>query len=161
MFTTIKLWIIGIAAVSVLTFGAIWWHKHNVAEQTIGAKTEATAVTKVATAAEKQVTAGTAAAETTETHNANAETAAVAAPPVSSVGIVCQHEGPAGSHHNPLPQAGTVPASGAGEPGTDGPIGPPYDPSGAILTRARSADAQIAYLQARIHELEAQMNASP
>ena len=62
---------------------------------------------------------------------------------------------------------GLVPATAAGaataasQPSANGGSGLTFDPSGALLTRAREADAQITYLQARIRELEAEMKGAP
>ena len=103
------------------------------------------------------VVADTAAAQATETQNALIFKQAVAIPPVGDLGIVCKRA----PRSVPLPPAGAVPAPRAGEHPLDSGEGPAFDPSGGVLTRAALADAEIAYLQARVHELEKQMNDAP
>lgn len=143
----------GLIAALLVGFGVYTHH-----ERVIGATKEAAAVTKIAVKAEAKVTAANVAAQTTETTNAKTYDQTVAAPPVLDLGVVCQRTYP-GSNH--LPQAVTVATSGIGEQSVEHPSGPAFDPSGAILERARQADAQVTYLQGRVHELEKQMADSP
>lgn len=152
-------WLYLAVIAGLLITGAMWLHKHD---NKVAAAAQAVVVqqdTKVAQAAEKQVVAGTATAETTETQNAQTYDKTTAGPAVPGVGLVCKRAAPAA--RGPLPQAGSVTAPGAGDAGPDGGVGPAYDPSGPLLERAKRADAQIVYLQGRIHELEQQMRDSP
>ncbi len=142
--------LIGLALAAFL--GLYTLHERNIQH----AK-DISAAAKVVTKDNKIVAAGTATAQVTETQNALIFKQAVAIPPVGDLGIVCQR--PARSV--PLPTTGALPTPGAGERPVDGGEGPAFDPSGALLTRAREADAEIAYLQGRVHELEAQMAAAP
>lgn len=142
--------LIGLALAAFL--GLYTLHERNVEH----AK-DISAAAKVVAKDNKIVAAGTATAQATETQNALIFKQAVAIPPVGDLGIVCKRA-PRGV---PLPPAGAVPAPRAGEHPVDGGEGPAFDPSGALLTRAREADAEIAYLQGRIHELEKQMNDAP
>ena len=98
-------------------------------------------------------------AQTTEIQNATTYTQAVAAPAVRNLGVVCQRA--AAARSVPLPTTGTVETAGARDAAPDSGSGPSEDISGAILTRAHDADAQISYLQGRVAELEAQMNGAP
>ena len=108
-------------------------------------------------AAVAQVKKDDAQAQTTETQNAIIYEKAVAIPAIGDIGISCVRN--AGSSAVPAPS--TVEAPGAGVAAPDRTEGPPYDPSGAVLTRGADADAQIVYLQGRIKELEDQMNGAP
>jgi len=111
---------------------------------------------KVAVSAEKQVAAGAVQAQTTETQNALIYEKAVAVPAIGDLGVVCS--APRGSS---LSAASPGQGASTGKPAADSNEGRTYDPSGPALTRAAEADAQIIYLQGRIRELEAQMNAAP
>ena len=111
----------------------------------------------VAKAAQADVKKVDAQAQTTETQNAIIYEKAVAIPAIGDIGISCVRN--AGSSAVPAPS--TVEAPGAGVAAPDRTEGPPYDPSGAVLTRGADADAQIVYLQGRIKELEDQMNGAP
>lgn len=150
----LKDWVYGgIIAALLVGFGVYTHH-----ERVIGETKEVAAVTKVADKAEAKVTAANVAAQTTETTNAKTYDQTVAAPPVLDLGVVCQriHAG-----SDQVSQAGSVPTSGVGEQQADSTVGPSFDPSGAALTRGLDADAQITYLQGRVHELEKQMEDSP
>jgi hypothetical protein len=96
-------------------------------------------------------------AQTTEAQSALIYKQVVSVPAVADIGVVCQRA--AGSVS--LPAADTIQTTGSGKAAVDRGIGPAFDPTGPALTRARDADAQIAYLQRRIAELEKQMNDSP
>jgi hypothetical protein len=115
-------------------------------------------VKQVAVAAQTQVKAVDKAAETTETQSAIIYKQAVIIPVVGDIGVECVRKQPRSS---PLPAPDTKPGTSAGVPTPDSSVGPGYDPSGAALARAKAADAQIAYLQRRVKELETQMNNSP
>lgn len=143
----------GIIAALLVGFGVYTHH-----ERVIGATKEAGAVTKVAVKAEAKVTAANVAAQTTETTNAKTYDQTIAAPPVLDLSVVCQRTYASSDH---VSQAGSVAASGAGEQSVEHPSGPAFDPSGPLLERARIADAQVTYLQGRVHELEKQMVNSP
>lgn len=149
-----KDWLYGGVIVGLLAVGG-WYTVH---ERHIGAAHEAAAVTKVAVAAEAKVTAANTAAQTSETKYAKLYDQTVANLAVPSVGLVCHRTGGNG---NTLPATGTGVTPGAGQPASDSGAGPAWDPSGALLTRAALADAQISYLQSRIHELETQMENAP
>jgi hypothetical protein len=150
----VKDWIYGgIIAALLAGFGYYTIHERDVQK----AKDFAAAARAVA-AANKKVGADNAQAQTTETSNALIYKQAVAIPPVGDLGIMCQHTGSSVS----LSKADGVAATAAGNQSADSGSGPAsFDPSGAILTRARDADAQIAYLQSRVKELEQQMNSAP
>ena len=150
----LKDWIYcGIIAALLVGFGVYTHH-----ERVIGADEALAPVAVLAQKATLQVAVGTANAAATEKDNGKNFTAAVAAPAPAPVGIVCRHEA-AGSGQ--LPEAGPSVTAAAGQPAADSGGGPAFDPSGAILQRAHDADAQITYLQARVVELETQMEASP
>lgn len=112
--------------------------------------------TKVAVAAEHKVTAVQTTALSTETQNVVIYKQAVAIPAVPDIGLVCH--APA---RDPLPAPVAVAGTSAGEQPADSGDGPSFDPSGAAETRGALADAQITYLQNRVHELETEMNAAP
>lgn len=135
----------------------VWFHVHNVNERTAGADAALEPVKVLAQKAQVQVAAADATAQTTETDNAKTYTAAVAAPAPKPLGIVCHRDTSSGD----VPEAVAVTASRIGKPATDDSVGPDYDPSGAVLQRAQRAEAQVIYLQGRIHELEQQMVNSP
>lgn len=142
----------GIAAAVLVWFNV---HNHNIR---VAATAEALEPVKVlAQKAQIQVATGTAVAQTTETDNAQKFTAAIAAPAPKSTGIVCHRDTGSGE----LPEAVAVTATRIGSPASDSGEGPGFDPSPAALERARLADAEIAYLQGRVHELEQQMLNSP
>jgi hypothetical protein len=139
--------------VAVLT----WYGIHNHNERAAGAAAALEPVKVLAQKAQVQVAAGTAVAQTEETQNAEKFTAAVAAPAPKSLGIVCHRD----ANSSEVPEAVGVVATRIGNNAVDSGVGPGYDPSGAALERAREADAEIAYLQGRVHELEQQMLNSP
>lgn len=141
----------GVIAALLIGFGV-----YTVHERHIGAENQAVKTAKVAERAEAQVQEVTVTAQKEELKNAKDFDQAVAAGSVPGVGIVCQRTG-----RDQVPQAGSVAAPRAGEQSADGTEGRSYDPSGAVLIRTRDADAQIAYLQGRVHELEKQMEDSP
>lgn len=153
-------WLYGGIIVAVSIFAGVEWHRHNVAEQALGAAQQVAADTRVATAAKTEIAADTAAASTTETSNAKTYDTATAAPVKPIASLVCQRaaEPPSGGK---LPEAGTGSASGTDQPASDSGVGPAFDPVPALLARAHAADAQIVYLQGRILELETQMKNSP
>ena len=138
----------GILASLLLAFGI---HYRNIEHEVKQAKVAAAA----ATADVKKVDA---AAQTTETQSVLIYKQAVQIPAVGDIGVECVRK---------QPSSGALPPTNA-QSGT--PVGeqPPddrgtikYDPSGAALTVARNADAQIKYLQSRVKELEAQMKGAP
>jgi hypothetical protein len=143
----LKDWFYGAIIAALLAFGI---HYHSLEKQEHAAKV-------VAIAAQAQVKAVDKTAETTETQSEDIYKAVII-PAVGDVGVDCVRKHASSS---PLPAASPVAGAPVGEQPADGTAGPSYDPSGAALTRAKAADAQIAYLQRRIHELETQMNNSP
>ena len=136
----------GILASLLLAFGI---HYRNL-------ETHAQKAKVVAVAAQADVKKVDAAAETTETQSALIYKEIVRIPDVPDIGIVCRN-----TRSSALPAPDTKPGTPVGEQPADASVGPSYDPSGAALARAKAADAQIAYLQRRVHELETQMNNSP
>lgn len=141
--------------VIAVLLGVHWWNHH---EQGIGSTAALAPVTALAHKAEIQVVAGAAVAQTTETQNAKDYIAALAVPPPVDLGIVCHRQAASSGE---LPEAVGVTATRIGKPAADVSVGPDYDPSGAVLERAKRAEAQVIYLQARVHELETQMVNSP
>lgn len=145
---SLKEWLV-IAALLALFFGGVWLYRHG--EHRIEAQDAR--ITKAAQETDKRVAA---AAQVTETQSAIIYKQAVAIPAVADIGIVCH-----------APSRSVVPPAVPGAAATtnnataDGGSGPTFDPSGAILTRAAQADAQIEYLQRRIKELETEMNGAP
>lgn len=95
-------------------------------------------------------------AQSTETQSALIFKQVVALPAIPDIGLVCKRTG-----GSPLPAADAGTGAAASQPTTDSTSGPSFDPSGAAETRARAADAQIAYLQKRVKELETIMNGAP
>ena len=136
----------GILASLLLAFGIHYKHLGTQVHQ----------VKQVAAAAQTQVKAVYKTAETTETQSALIYKEIVRIPDVPDIGIVCRN-----TRSGALPPTNAQPGAPVGEPTANSGVGPEYDPSGAALTRAAKADAQIAYLQRRVHELETQMNNSP
>jgi hypothetical protein len=136
----------GILASLLLAFGI---HYRNIEHEVKQAKVAAAA----ATADVKRVDA---AAQTTETQSALIYKEIVRIPDVPDIGIVCRN-----TRSGALPAPDSKPGAAAGDKSADSAVGPGYDPSGAALARAKAADAQIAYLQRRVKELETQMNNSP
>jgi hypothetical protein len=133
----------------ILALGIFLWHYHTLQNEVDTAKV-------VAASAKQVVQVDQSAAKATETRNADVVKQAVSAPPVANLGVVCERAG-----GGQVPAANPVAAAPTREQPADGPVGPAFDPSGALLTRAALADAQISYLQARIHELETEMNNAP
>ena len=138
----------GILASLLLAFGI---HYRNLEHEVKQAKVVAAA----ATADVKKVDA---AAQTTETQSVLIYKQAVQIPAVGDIGVECVRKQPSSGA---LPAANAQSGTPVGEPTTNSGVGPEYDPSGAALTRAAKANAQIAYLQRRVKELETQMNNSP
>jgi len=142
-----KEWLV-VAALLALTIGGGWLYRHG--EQHIEAQDK-----KLAAIDEKKVATVESNATTTESQNALIWKQAVSIPPVPDIGIVC-HKASSSVVSSADARKGT-----AANAGPDSGVGPPYDPSGAALTRGSKADAQIKYLQARIRELESEMNGAP
>jgi hypothetical protein len=138
----------GIYTAALLAIGLFLWHYHTLDD-------DVKAMKAAAAVAQKTVKTDQSTAQNTETQNALIYKQAVAIPPIGDIGLVCQHTG--GSK---VPPSSPTTASGPGQT-VDSGVGPSYDPSGAILTRGREADAEIAYWRARAKEDEAEMNAAP
>jgi hypothetical protein len=126
-------------------------HNHHNAEQLASVK-------QVAIAAQNTDKRVAAAAQTTETQSALIYKQVVSIPPVGDIGIECVRHAPSSGK---LPAATPVAAAPTGDTTLNSGGGPTFDPSGALLERARKADAQIAYLQRRIQELETEMKNAP
>lgn len=140
------------AAIAALLGGFALYTHH---ERVIGANEALAPVAVLAEKSKVQVAVGTAVAETTEKTNAKDYDTAVARP-VAPIGIVCYNP-----RSRDLPEADTLVAPGVGEPTIDTGAEERFDPSGPVLANDALAEAQIGYLQGRVHELEAQMRASP
>ena len=143
-----KEWLV-IAALLALLAGGGWLYRHG--EQHIEAQDA-----KLAALDQHKIATAEAAANTTESQNALIWKQAVSVPAVSDIGIVCKS-----ANSSVVSQAHKGTGTAAGDGSTDYGTGYWYDPSGAALTRAREADAQIMYLQKRIVELETLMKAAP
>jgi len=137
----------GILASLLLAFGIHYKHLEN--------EVQRTAV--VAKAAQDDVKKVDATAQSTETQSVLLYKA-VLIPAVGDIGISCVRHTTGGS---PLPATNTIAGTPVGSTTPNSAVGPEYDPTGAALTRAKAADAQIAYLQRRVKELETQMNGAP
>ena len=135
----------------------VWFNVHNHNERAAGAQEALAPVAVLAQKVKTEVAVGTAVAQTTESSNAQKYKAAVAAPAPRYLGIVCHRD----TGSSAVPEANPGVTTPAGIPADDSGGGPGYDPSPAALERAAQADAQITYLQGRVKELEAQMEASP
>jgi hypothetical protein len=149
-FISPKEWLV-LGALIALTAGGAWLYRHG--EMRIEAQDA-----KLAAIDAKKVTVVETTAKDMESHNDVIYKQEVSAPPVANLGVRCVRESPR-TVSLPTPDAGKGTATS--QPSADSSIGPAYDPSGAALTRAAQADAQITYLQGRIRELEAEMNGAP
>jgi hypothetical protein len=138
----------GLYTAALLAIGLFLWHYHALDD-------DVKAMKAAAAVAQKTVKTDQSTAQNTETQNALIYKQAVAIPPVGDLGVVCQH-----TRGSALPATGPAPAPGPGQAANSG-VGPSYDPTGAALTRARAADAEITYWRNRAHEDEAEMNAAP
>jgi hypothetical protein len=147
--------LIAIGAAALAAGGGVLAYNHH--ERDIGKQEVLAPIAVLAQKAQIKVTTGAAVAQSTEVKNAQTYTAALAAPAVRDLGIVCHSDAGSGE----VPTTVAVTATRIGNNAVDGGTGPAFDPSGAILQRAHDADAQITYLQGRVQELEAQMNAAP
>ena len=143
-----KVWFYGVIVVVLLGFGIHYKHLEN---QVREAKT-------VAAAAQADVKKVDATAQSTETQSAIIFKQATTIPAIGDIGVECVRKRAGGS---PLPAPDAKSGATTGSPADDSGVRSAFDPSGAILTRAHEADAQIAYLQRRVKELETQMNNSP
>jgi hypothetical protein len=141
-----RFWLYGAIVAGLLGFAYHYKHLETEVHQTKA----------VAVAAQADVKKVDAVAQTTETQSAIIYKQAVLIPAVGDIGLVCKHTG-----GSALPAPVAVAGTPAGNATPDSTVGPGFDPTGAALTRAKAADAQIAYLQRRVHELETQMNNSP
>ena len=142
-----RVWLYGALAAVLLGLGIHYKHLEN--------EVHNTAV--VAKAAIATVKKDDATAQSTEIQSALIFKQAVSIPAVGDIGVECvRHAG-----GSALPAANAVTGTSTGKPASDRGAGPAYDPTGAALTRANAADAQIAYLQRRVKELETQMNNAP
>jgi hypothetical protein len=144
-----KDWLYIAAIAALLVFGL--HERHVGAAKVIARATQAQAV-----AVKKVDTAQTGAASTEKQAGVVYVEKAVRIPAIGDIGVVCKRSG-----------GGQVPATAGSQPAAahqqpaDGGAGPAFDPSGALLRRAAAADAQIAYLQARVKLLEHEMESAP
>lgn len=135
----------------------VWFNIHNANERKEGADNALAPVAVLAQKAQIQVAAADATAQTTETFDGKQYAETISGPAPAALGIVCHRY----TGSSDVPEAVGVVATRIGSPAVDGGSGPGYDPSGAALERARQADAEITYLQGRVHELETQMVNAP
>lgn len=142
------------AGIIAAIVGAFAYYTHH--ERVIGADEALAPVAVLAQKSELKVAVAAAVAQSTEKDNAQSYTATVSLLPVPVVGLVCHDTG-----RSDVPPASAVAAADVGEPAAVVPSGPAFDPSGAILKLGADADAEITYLQARVHELESQMESAP
>lgn len=140
-------------AVAVL----VWFNIHNANERKEGADNALAPVAVLAQKAQIQVAAADATAQTTETFDGKQYAEAISGPVPAPLGIVCHRY----TGSSDVPEAVGVVATRIGGPTVDSGSGLGYDPSGPALERAREADAEITYLQGRVHELEQQMVSAP
>lgn len=136
-----------------IAFGGYTLHERNVQH----AK-DVAAAAKVVAKDNALVAADDSHALTTETQNALIYKQVVSIPAVADIGLVCQHAAPRSVS---LPAADAVATTAVGNDTAVSRVGPAFDPTGAALTRGHDADAEIAYLQRRVAELEKQMNDAP
>jgi hypothetical protein len=143
----------GIITALLAAFG--WYTVH---ERGVEHAKDMAAAAKVVAKDNAIVAADDSQAKSTETQSAIIYKQAVAVPAIADVGIVCER--PAAGNVS-LPAADGIAGAGPRDQSADSGSGSTFDPSGALLSRAERADAQIAYLQRRVAELEKQMNAAP
>ena len=143
----------GVALLCSLLFGGYTLHERNLQH----AK-DIAAAGKVVKKDNAIVAADDSHALTTETQSALIFKQVVSIPAVADIGVVCQRTA---SGSVSLPKADAVATTAVGNDAPERGVGPTYDPTGALLTRAKLADAEIAYLQRRVAELEKQMNDAP
>lgn len=144
----LKDWAYGTIIVVLLSaFGYYTYH-----ERQAGAQKEIAVVEKASAKQEVTEQKATATAQASETQASNLYDETNRAPPPASLPVECvRHD----EGRVPVPHPGpAVGAAPAGQPAPDSAVGPEYNPSGAALERAKEADAQIAYLQARVTLLE-------
>ncbi len=134
--------------------GAFGWY--TIHERDIGAQHVVAKMAVVAHRTEVQLHTVTVTAQKEETQNANAYDRAIAHSRRRNLGIECVRNG-ASPHGGDVPGAPAVAEAGVGKHQADVREAAPYDPSGAALQLAAQADAQVIYLQARVHELEQDM----
>lgn len=142
---------IGLITAILAAFGL-----YTVHERHIGRDEALAPVAVLAQKAKLQIAVGSATATALETAHGKTYDAAHSQPAVANSGIVCRN-----ASGSAVPEAKPGSSPGADRQAPDSANRPTYDPSGAVDTRGRDADAQIIYLQGRVHELEDQMNASP
>lgn len=142
-----KVWLI---LAGVLALGGFAVYERHEGASKVEAKVEKADAKAVAKTAKLQDTAQTESITAGEIYEK-----AVGIPAVDDVGLLCEHTVSA-----PLPKAPVGPAPGSA-PAAERGEGPAFDPTGALLTRAREADAQIVYLQMRINLLESEMMGAP
>lgn len=138
------------AAVAAALICAAGWAVYH--ERHIGVKEEVAVVQKASAKQEviEQKAAATAAVSETKASTLYEETNRAPAP--AELPIECVRHSPSAV---PVQDPGT--ASGAAavdQPATNSGDGPEFNPSGPLLERAKQADAQIIYLQARVKLLE-------
>jgi|HubBroStandDraft_1064217.scaffolds.fasta_scaffold179061_2 hypothetical protein len=136
-----------------LAFGGYTLHERNLQH----AK-DIAAAAKVVTKDNAIVAADDSHAQTSETQSALIFKQVVSIPAVADIGVVCQRTAPGSVS---LPKADAVATTAVGDNAPERGVGPTFDPTGALLTRAALADAEIGYLQRRVAELEKQMNDAP
>lgn len=143
-----KLYFLGFAAACVIGFGAYW----TLHERHVGATAQVTVEDKASVKQEviEQKATATAAASETKASDIYEETNRAPLPAQLPIECVRHDQGPV----QVLDHGASGGAAAADQSATDGAVGPEYNPSGAALERGKEADAQIAYLQARVTLLE-------
>jgi hypothetical protein len=137
MLSTIKLYLMGAAAVAILSF-LTWGALH---ERAVEHTKDVAVATKAVAKVEKQDGGIVATATSEIQHEQVIYKQAVSVPPVGDIGVVCESSG---GNAVPGPASGNT----SGHPGADGGAGNLYDPSGGLLTVGHKYDAWIRELQA-------------
>jgi hypothetical protein len=140
------------AAGLVAVLGAFGWYTYH--ERSVEHAKDIAAEQRVALVAQAKDAKIEQLEEASLTPIENTYHAKIDAAPVADSGIVC---------HNTV-RPGAVPSSASNRPGAlsapNSTEGPTYDPSGAVDTRGRDADAEIVALQGVVKTLVTAMNAA-
>lgn len=146
---TIKAYIEAAAAILLILL-FVWWTVHERNQATAAVRAADQRVVLVAQAKDVAIAA---AAQASITAGTQIYEKVVALPPVGDLGVVCQSPR---THAVPGPAKPDL----AGHNGPDGVQGDVFDPSGDLLTHARSEAALVRGLQAEIAALHTEMAAA-
>lgn len=138
------------ASLAAAIIGAAAWYTYH--ERSIGANKEVAVVEKASAKQEVIEQKASATAAATETQASTIYDETNRSPPPAQLPIECVRHDPSRVQVQHTNTSGA--AAPASEPAAVSGDGPEYNPSGVALERAKQADAQIAYLQARVKELE-------